>query len=142
MKSSAARFLTLTTCMSVKALRNVGLVFIKPHAATATVDTFVREHLAAAGVKVVDSGIKQRMIMLDEKDFPLRRTATIGLSSWKRTCSADCSTRLSHCWCGRPCRQRLRPISPRTDASSAYSGRSQMMQKWLPSVKRPPPSYW
>ena len=59
MKSSAARFLTLTTCMSVKALRNVGLVFIKPHAATATVDTFVREHLAAAGVKVVDSGIKQ-----------------------------------------------------------------------------------
>ena len=40
------------------ALRNTALVFVKPHAATDACETFVRDHLAAAGVSVVESGVK------------------------------------------------------------------------------------
>ena len=40
------------------ALRNSALVFVKPHAATDACEAFVRQHLAAAGVSVVDAGAK------------------------------------------------------------------------------------
>ena len=40
------------------ALRNSALVFVKPHAATDPCEAFVRQHLAAAGVGVVDAGVK------------------------------------------------------------------------------------
>ena len=40
------------------ALRNSALVFVKPHAATDACEAFVRQHLAAAGVSVVDAGVK------------------------------------------------------------------------------------
>ena len=41
------------------ALRNSALVFVKPHAATDACEVFVRQHLAAAGVSVVDAGVKR-----------------------------------------------------------------------------------
>ena len=40
------------------ALRNSAVVFVKPHAATDACEAFVRQHLAAAGVSVVDAGVK------------------------------------------------------------------------------------
>ena len=42
----------------VLGLRNTALVFVKPHAATDACENFVREHLTAAGVSIVDSGVK------------------------------------------------------------------------------------
>jgi len=42
----------------VLTLRNTALVFVKPHAATDACEAFVRQHLAAAGVSVVDAGVK------------------------------------------------------------------------------------
>ena len=42
----------------VLGLRNSALVFVKPHAATDACEAFVREHLTAAGVSIVDSGVK------------------------------------------------------------------------------------
>ena len=40
------------------ALQNTALVFVKPHAATDACESFVRDHLAAAGIRVVDAGVK------------------------------------------------------------------------------------
>lgn len=39
-------------------VRNSAVVFLKPHAATDACEAFVREHLTAAGVSLVKSGIK------------------------------------------------------------------------------------
>ena len=77
-----------------------------------------------------------------QKGFPVAQDCFHWAVELEAHLQRDLPDSIFQSWCGRPCRQRLRPISPRTDASSAASGRSQMMQKWLPSVKRPPPSYW
>jgi len=49
------------------ALRNSALVFLKPHAATDTIESFVRDHLSAAGIDIVDSGIKCAAEIADQK---------------------------------------------------------------------------
>ncbi len=45
-------------CTSVSALTNTALVFIKPHASTDVVAAFVRDHLVAAGLSIIDEGVK------------------------------------------------------------------------------------
>ena len=58
MSMSMRLLTTLASLTQVRALRNVALVFIKPHAATDATEAFVRGHLQSAGISIVDSGVK------------------------------------------------------------------------------------
>ena len=61
----ARGLLTLAYASRCAALRNVGLVFIKPHAAASdAAEAFVRNHLEAAGINIIESGVKVGMIAL------------------------------------------------------------------------------
>ena len=56
--ASMRLFFILSAATACSALKNTALVFVKPHASTDTVAAFVRSHIMAAGLSIVDEGVK------------------------------------------------------------------------------------